>query len=103
MPGPTNEAEALAWIQEALASAHYVIDPHFQKRALERGFSIFDAKRIAVSASRCELYADGTPLAGGSCWRVTGTALDGTVAKIGVEAFRDHLGRQVILITIMDE
>jgi hypothetical protein len=46
---------------------------------------------------------DGTPLADGTCWRVTGTALDGTGAKIGVEAFRDHLGRQVILITIMDE
>lgn len=103
MPGPTTEAEALAWIQEALARARYVIDPHFQKRAQQRGFSIFDAKRIAVTASRCEFYVDGTPLADGTCWRVTGTALDGTGAKIGVEAFRDHLGRQVILITIMDE
>lgn len=41
-------------------------------------------------------------LAGGTSWRVTGIALDGTFAKVGVEAYRDHLGRQIILLTIMD-
>jgi len=33
---------------------------------------------------------------------VTGTALDGTTAKVGVEAYKDHLGNQITLITIMD-
>lgn len=92
----------MVWIRDAFAASRYIVDPHFQKRATQRGFSIFDAKKIAATATVCEVYQDGTPLAGGTCWRVTGTALDGTVAKLGVEAFRDHLGRQVIVITIMD-
>lgn len=50
----------------------------------------------------CEPCEDGPLLAGGTPWRLTGTALDGSVAKVGVEAYRDHLGRQIVLITIMD-
>jgi hypothetical protein len=104
VPGPKTAAEALVWIQEAFTAtpARYIVDPHFQKRCLQRGFSIFDAKKIASTATNCEPYDDGKPLAGGTCWRVGGTALDGMEAKLGVEAFRDHLGRQVIVITIMD-
>ena len=102
VPGPKTAAEALVWVQEAFAAARYIVDPHFQKRCLQRGYSIFDAKKIASTATHCEAYDDGTPLAGGTCWRVSGTALDGAEAKLGVEAFRDHLGRQVIVITIMD-
>ena len=102
MPGPTSAPAALSWIQEAIAAHRYIVDPHFDKRARLRSFSVFDAKKIIATATSCERYQDGTPLAGGTSWRVTGTALDGTVAKLGVEAFKDHLGRQIILITIMD-
>ena len=102
MPGPLVPSEALAWIQDASAASRYIVDPHFAKRARARNFSVFDAKKIIATASSCERYRDGTPLAGGTSWRVTGTALDGTIAKVGVEAFKDHLGKQIILITIMD-
>jgi hypothetical protein len=40
--------------------------------------------------------------AGGTAWRVTGLDTDGNVAMVGVEAFRDNLGRRVLLVTIMD-
>lgn len=102
MPGPKSAGEALPWIQEAIAVGRYIVDAHFDKRARLRRFSVFDAKKIIATATACEPYLDGTPLANGTSWRVTGTALDGTLAKLGVEAFRDHLGRQIILITIMD-
>ncbi len=102
MPGPTNAPDALSWIQEAVTASRYIVDPHFEKRARVRRFSVFDAKKIIATASVCEPYPDGVPLAGGTSWRVTGLALDGTAAKVGVEAYRDHLGRQIILITIMD-
>jgi hypothetical protein len=61
-----------------------------------------DAKKIIATATSCAEYPDATILAGGTAWRVTGTALDATTAKVGVEAYRDHLGKQIILITIMD-
>jgi hypothetical protein len=102
MPGPSTEAEAVVWIQGALQRRLYIIDSHLFKRGRERRFSIHDAKKIIVTATSCVPYLDRTPSADGTCWRLTGTALDGTAAKLGVEAFRDHLGQQIILVTIMD-
>ena len=102
MPGPTNAADALTWIQEAIAAGRYIIDAHFEKRAKARSFSVNDAKKIIGTATACDVYPDATLLAGGTAWRVTGTALDATTAKVGVEAYKDHLGKQIILITIMD-
>lgn len=102
MPGPTNPADALAWIQEAITDGRYIVDAHFEKRARTRKFSVNDAKKIIATATSCSEYPDATILAGGTSWRVTGTALDGTTAKVGVEAYKDHLGKQIILITIMD-
>ncbi len=102
MPGPTNAADALAWIQEAITAGRYIVDAHFEKRARTRRFSVNDAKKIIATATSCAEYPDATILAGGTSWRVTGTALDGTTAKVGVEAYKDHLGKQIILITIMD-
>lgn len=67
-----NPADALVWIQEA-------------KRARTRSFSVNDAKKIIATAASCAEYPDATLLAGGTLWRVTGTALDGTAAKVGVE------------------
>ena len=102
MPGPKDAADALAWIQAAMTKGRYLVDPHFVKRAQQRKFSVLDAKKIIATATSCDEYPDGTLLAGGTSWRVTGTALDGSTAKVGVEAYKDHLGKQVILITIMD-
>lgn len=61
-----------------------------------------DAKKIIATATSCAEYLGAPILTGGTPWRVTGTALDGTTAKVGVEAYKDHLGKQIILITIMD-
>jgi hypothetical protein len=102
VPGPTNAADALVWIREAIAAGRYIVDAHFMKRARTRSFSVNDAKKIIATATACAEYPDATILAGGTAWRVTGTALDGTTAKVGAEAYRDHLGKQIILITIMD-
>src|SRR5690349_2753952 len=102
MPGPTNAADALVWIQDAITAGRYIVDAHFEKRARTRRFSVNDAKKIIATAISCAAYPDATLLAGGTSWRVTGTALDGTTAKVGVEAYKDHLGKQIILITIMD-
>jgi hypothetical protein len=102
MSGPQNSTDALVWIQEAAAAGRYIVDPHFEKRSKIRNFSVHDAKKIVVTATSCTEYPDATLLAAGTAWRVTGTALDGTTAKIGVEAYKDHLGRQIIFITIMD-
>jgi len=102
MPGPTNAADALVWIKEAITAGRYIVDAHFEKRARTRSFSVNDAKKIIATATSCAEYVDAKRLAGGTSWRVTGTALDGSTAKIGVEAYKDHLGKQIILITIMD-
>ena len=80
----------------------YILDVHFDKRCRERRYSIFDAKRIAVTAKTCEPYPEAKLLADGTSWRVFGQDRDGEMAALGVEAFLDNFGRQVLLITIMD-
>jgi len=84
-----------------MAAGRYIPDPHFDKRCRERCYSIFDAKRIAVTAKTCEPY-EAKILANGTCWRVFGQDSNGDKAALGVEAFLDSFGRQVPLITIMD-
>jgi hypothetical protein len=102
MPGPQNSTEALPWIQEAVAKNRYILDQHFIDQADARSFSVHDAKKIIATATACIPYPDGPNLAGGTGWRVVGIALDGSSAKVGVEAYKDHLGQWAILITIMD-
>ena len=57
-------------------------------------------KRAVALAASCTEYADRTPIADGTSWRVTGPALDGTAMVVGEEAFTDHLGRRALLITV---
>jgi hypothetical protein len=102
MPGPKTPPEALAWVKEAMAAGRYVPDPHFEKRCRQRCYSIFDAKRIALTATTCAPYPEAACLAGGTSWRVLGRDSDGNRAALGVEAFLDSFGRQVLLITIME-
>ena len=82
--------------------AGYIPDPHFEKRCRQRRFSVFDAKRIAATATTCAPYGEAEILAGGTAWRVLGRDSDGDPAALGVEAFLDNLGRRVLLITIME-
>lgn len=102
MPGPKSAAEALVWIQTAVARGKYIVDAHLLKRARQRNFSVNDVKKIIATATGCVSYRDGVNLAGGTCWRVTGTDLDGNPGKVGVEAYKDHLGKWALLITVME-
>ena len=101
MPGPGTETEALAWIMEAMEAGRYIAHPHFDKRCRERQFTVFDAKRIVATATVCTAYVAARTFAGGTSWRLTGIDTDDREAQIGVEAFVDHLGRRVLLLTIM--
>lgn len=104
MAGPADGDEALRWIREAIVAVppRYIVDGHFCKRQRTRKFSLADAKKVIATATSCVPYVGQTLLAGGTAWRVTGVALDGETAKVGVEAYRDHLGKWIILITVMD-
>jgi hypothetical protein len=102
MPGPKTSADALIWVKDAMAAGRYIPDLHFEKRCRQRRYSIFDAKRIAATATTCEPYPEAKILAGGTSWRVFGRDSDGDPAALGVEAFLDSFGRQVLLITIME-
>ena len=52
------------------------------------------------TVERVELYAEGIPRAGGTCWRFSGVDLDGVDLVVGAEVFVDHLGRRVLLLTV---
>ena len=85
-----------------MTAGRYIPDVHFERRCRQRRYSIFDAKRIVATSTACEPYPEAPILAGGTGWRVLGQDTDGERAALGVEAFRDSFGRQVILITIME-
>jgi hypothetical protein len=97
--GPTEAAEALRWIQEAVASGRYITHPHIQRRFLERRISLWEVKQAVRVATSCMPY-ERKPTAGGTNWRVSGKTRDGETLTVGVEAFIDHLGRRALLITV---
>ncbi len=101
MRPPTRPDEALAWAQEALREKRYVVDPHFDKRLQDRNITWRSAWYAIQRATTCVPYEpERGPLAGGTSWRITGTDLSDETTSIGVEAFLDHLGRRVLLITV---
>ena len=102
MAGPTQPKSALVWIRDAVRQGLYLPTPHFEQRCAQRRYSIFDAKKVVETATRCEPYIDHAPQAGGTGWRIFGNDSDGEPAMLGVEAYRDNMGRRVLLITIMD-
>jgi hypothetical protein len=103
MPGPTTPAQALQWVREALAARRYLIDPHFRDQCEKRKMTFLDAKKVIETATACSSYKPDRPprTASGTSWRVTGEDTEGTETRLGVETFEDHLGKRMILITIM--
>ncbi|MGB8296931.1 MAG: hypothetical protein WCG85_15990, partial [Polyangia bacterium] len=85
MPGPKTPQDALVWVKDAMAAGRYIPDPHFEKRCRQRHFSVFDAKRIAATATTCVPYLEAEMLVGGTAWRVFGRDSDGDPAALGVE------------------
>jgi hypothetical protein len=51
--GPTDAADALRWIQEAVANGRYITHPHIQKRFVERRISLWELKQAARAATSC--------------------------------------------------
>lgn len=97
--GPTTPEEALAWAQEALAAGRYIIDPHFTDRCRQRRITLRDARHAILHATQSAPY-NREPLAGGTCWRLWGLDLGGEDTAVGFEAFQDHLGRRLLLMTV---
>jgi hypothetical protein len=101
VPGPKTSAEALAWVQEAVAAGRYLVhEPHFSRRCADRNVSLPDWKKAVREARSCDQYAHRDPTCGGTNWRVTGQDIEGDDLTIAVEAFRDRLGQRVLLITV---
>jgi hypothetical protein len=70
-----------------------------RERCRERDVSIWELKRAIGRAEKCGHYDGREPTAGGTNWRVFGSLKDGAELTVGVEAFRDHLGRRALIIT----
>jgi hypothetical protein len=102
MPGPTTEAEAWAWIQDAVANQRYKFsDRHYEFRSAERGLDIYDVHVAVAGMTRLEPYTRGTAQNGGTCWRAFGPNVDGTCTiAVGVEAYLDKRRHRVVVITL---
>jgi hypothetical protein len=103
-PPPATAEEALGWAQDALSNGRYYTDPHFEKRMRQRQLSLQDVKFAVRRATHCEPYPDGTPLYGGTCWRLYGPCPDEDdpdPIRVGFEAYFDtHRGKLTLLITL---
>lgn len=76
---------------------------HFTEQRYERGLDLLDGKNAIEHATGCSPYATGAPRHGGSCWRIYGPGIDVERIVVACEAYKDGLGEQCILITIVDE
>src|SRR5688500_624842 len=56
MAGPTDPRFALVWVADALDQGRYLTTRHFELRCAQRQYSIFDAKKVVQTATRCEPY-----------------------------------------------
>jgi hypothetical protein len=97
--GPAEATEALRWVQEAIAGGRYITHPHLERRFIQRRITLWELKQAVQRATSCVPY-ERKAIAGGTSWRVVGTTRDGETLTVGIEAFVDHLGRRVLLITV---
>ncbi len=98
---PTDPAEVLGWVKDALANGRHIIDEHYYKRCQQRRISPRAWRRVIQTASSCAPYVpEAGPLAGGTSWRIVGLDYSDEVTSIGVETYADHLGRRVLIITV---
>lgn len=90
MAGPKSAAaDALQRTKEAITTGQFITTRHFEERMDERSVDMFDVHTAIDRSERAEEYRDGTPMNGGSCWRVFGPDADGTrTLGIGVEVYR---------------
>jgi hypothetical protein len=101
LEAPTNPADVVGWVDDAVQNGRHLIDDHYYKRCNQRGLPPQVWKRVLRTMTSCTPYApDRGPLAGGTSWRITGQDFEGAGTAIGVETFADHLGRRAIIITV---
>ena len=105
---PQSETEARRWAKEAIRAKAYRAAQHFYTQAGARGFSLNDAINAIEHARSCEAYP-ALPEHGGSTWRISGPALDGTPKQkatpisVGIETYwDDQTGKRVLLVTIFN-
>lgn len=102
MSGPRTPQEALRWIRVAVESGNYLPSVHFEQRLRERRVDMHD---VLYALRRCRSvreYDGRIPVYGGTCWRVFGRDLEDEMDLIiGIEAYRNVNGKQVILCTVL--
>jgi hypothetical protein len=88
MAGPKSAAVALERAKEAITAGRFITTRHFEERMDERSVNMFDVHTAIDRSVRAEAYQDGTPMNGGTCWRVFGPDVDGDrTLGIGVEVY----------------
>jgi hypothetical protein len=98
---PTTASEALRWAQAAMLDARYLVDPHMRKRMVQRRVLWRSIWYAVKNATVCVPYApDGGAHLEGTSWRILGVDPEGEELAVGVEAFVDHLGRRILLLTV---
>jgi hypothetical protein len=98
---PTDPADVVGWVNDAVQNGRHLIDGHYYKRCDQRGLPVQVWKRVLRTMASCASYTpERGPLAGGTSWRITGQDFEGEETAIGIETFADHLGRRAIIITV---
>jgi len=98
---PTSAADALIWAKEAMIAGRYLVDPHVRKRMVQRAVEWRSLWYAIKNATTCLRYTpDSEARLGGTSWRIIGPDHEGEEIAVGVEAFADHLGRRVLLLTV---
>lgn len=98
---PTTPEEALAWAQAAMVARRYLLDTHVYIRLAQRNMTDRSIWFAIKNATTCVPYvADRPPLTSGTSWRITGPDHDGELTSVGFEAFVDHLGQRILIVTV---
>lgn len=98
---PTNPADAVGWVRDAVANGQHIVDEHYYKRCHQRRISPRAWRRVVETVISCASYSpENGPLAGGTSWRIVGLDYVDEETTIGVETFADHLGRRALIITV---
>jgi len=98
MPGPKTPVEVRKWAREAVTAGRYIPSVHFKDRCREYGVFMADVHSVIGRCRIVEPYS-APPKNGGTCWRLWGSNVDGTLTfAVGVEAFRDGLGAEMLML-----
>jgi hypothetical protein len=100
---PTTPEDALRWAKEAIAAKprRFLLDTHVYVRMAQRDISERSIWHALNNAHTCVAFVpDRPPLTSGTSWRITGPDHEGDETSVGVEAFTDHLGRRLLIITV---